>query len=330
MRELKRVAAFVQRYGAPASVIYFDLDDLKAVNDRFGHAAGDAALKAVADRLAGHVRETDVVGRMGGDEFAVLLVAGRPADRTGQGRRRWRGWSSAEPVQGGEWLVPVRVSWGVRQLDPLDGSRAADRRGRRGDVRDETRQGPGRLGRQRRALRRLLRVELRLAVVRRDRRRDRRTPSARRSPAIGRPGAAAGLADRPAGLGEAHPAGMHEGGDLAVRRRRSRTSSSARSSGCRTRRGSRRCGWRRGSSRGGRPARRRTRRARRRPSSRPAPANQRAGAPMVASVNSVLRQLRRIGRVVGVGGPHARARGRRRRPHSGPAAAATPPSCSSR
>ena len=117
VRELKRVAAFVQRYGGSASVIYFDLDDLKAVNDRFGHAAGDAALKAVADRLAAHVRETDVVGRMGGDEFAVLLSqADLPtAQAKAQALARL---VSAEPVQGGEWLVPVRVSWGVRQLDP--------------------------------------------------------------------------------------------------------------------------------------------------------------------------------------------------------------------
>jgi diguanylate cyclase (GGDEF)-like protein len=117
VRELKRVAAFVQRYGGPASVIYFDLDDLKAVNDRFGHATGDAALKAVADRLAAHVRETDMVGRMGGDEFAVLLSqADLPtAEAKAQMLARL---VSAEPVQGGQWLVPIRVSWGVRLIDP--------------------------------------------------------------------------------------------------------------------------------------------------------------------------------------------------------------------
>ena len=44
IRELRRIAAFSQRYGSPASLIYFDLDDFKQINDRFGHAAGDAAL----------------------------------------------------------------------------------------------------------------------------------------------------------------------------------------------------------------------------------------------------------------------------------------------
>ena len=117
VRELKRVAAFVQRYGGAASLIYFDLDDLKAINDRFGHAAGDAALRAVAERLAAHVRETDMVGRMGGDEFAVLLSQADRATAEAKAHMLAR-LVCAEPAHAGEWLVPVRVSWGVCQIDP--------------------------------------------------------------------------------------------------------------------------------------------------------------------------------------------------------------------
>ena len=73
VREVQRAIALTRRHGTPASVIYFDLDDFKGVNDRFGHAAGDAVLIAVAERLLAQVREADVVGRIGGDEFAVLL-----------------------------------------------------------------------------------------------------------------------------------------------------------------------------------------------------------------------------------------------------------------
>jgi diguanylate cyclase (GGDEF)-like protein len=72
-RELKRSLAFVKRYGASAALLYLDLDGFKSVNDRHGHAAGDAVLKAVAMVLNRHVRASDVVGRLGGDEFAVLL-----------------------------------------------------------------------------------------------------------------------------------------------------------------------------------------------------------------------------------------------------------------
>lgn len=67
--EIKRAA----RYGRLLSVIMFDLDGFKEINDRFGHMTGNAALKHVAGLLRSFIRETDVAGRFGGDEFMVLL-----------------------------------------------------------------------------------------------------------------------------------------------------------------------------------------------------------------------------------------------------------------
>jgi diguanylate cyclase (GGDEF)-like protein len=80
-RELQRSLAFVRRYGSSAALLYIDFDGFKPINDRYGHAAGDALLKAVARELVAHVRASDVVGRLGGDEFAVVLwhVDGRLA-----------------------------------------------------------------------------------------------------------------------------------------------------------------------------------------------------------------------------------------------------------
>jgi diguanylate cyclase (GGDEF)-like protein len=72
-RELKRSLAYVKRYGASVALVYLDLDDFKPVNDRHGHSAGDAVLKAIAAALSRNVRASDVVARLGGDEFAVLL-----------------------------------------------------------------------------------------------------------------------------------------------------------------------------------------------------------------------------------------------------------------
>jgi diguanylate cyclase (GGDEF)-like protein len=72
-RELKRSLAYIKRYGTAAALVFIDLDGFKAVNDRHGHAAGDALLKAVAAELAAHVRASDVVARLGGDEFGVLM-----------------------------------------------------------------------------------------------------------------------------------------------------------------------------------------------------------------------------------------------------------------
>jgi len=73
VRELTRVASYSERYNTPASLIYFDVNQFKIINDTHGHAAGDAALQAIAETLASQVRESDVVGRIGGDEFAVIL-----------------------------------------------------------------------------------------------------------------------------------------------------------------------------------------------------------------------------------------------------------------
>jgi diguanylate cyclase (GGDEF)-like protein len=72
-RELKRALSHVKRYGTQAALMFVDLDGFKGINDRYGHAAGDALLKAVARDLIGHVRASDVVGRIGGDEFGVLV-----------------------------------------------------------------------------------------------------------------------------------------------------------------------------------------------------------------------------------------------------------------
>jgi diguanylate cyclase (GGDEF)-like protein len=72
-RELKRSLDYVKRYGASAALVYLDVDAFKPINDRYGHAAGDAVLKAIAATLVRNVRASDVVARISGDEFVVVL-----------------------------------------------------------------------------------------------------------------------------------------------------------------------------------------------------------------------------------------------------------------
>jgi len=73
MRELSRSQTVRERYQLQSTIIYFDLDQFKSVNDRFGHLAGDRVLKCFADTLRASIRDCDVAARIGGDEFAVLL-----------------------------------------------------------------------------------------------------------------------------------------------------------------------------------------------------------------------------------------------------------------
>lgn len=113
MTVLARNLAYCRRHGVEAALLYLDLDGFKGVNDGLGHAAGDAALIAVAELLLANVRESDAVGRMGGDEFTVVLMnAGAE-----EGREKARRLSEALNSEGFVWegeRLPLGGSFGVR------------------------------------------------------------------------------------------------------------------------------------------------------------------------------------------------------------------------
>jgi diguanylate cyclase (GGDEF)-like protein len=73
LRALELLIDRVNRYDEKAALLFVDLDGLKLINDTFGHQAGDEALVQVARMLVGGVRKSDIVARIGGDEFAILL-----------------------------------------------------------------------------------------------------------------------------------------------------------------------------------------------------------------------------------------------------------------
>lgn len=73
LKLLERALAYARRYRANAALLFLDLDGFKAVNDEHGHAAGDWVLGRVGRMIAGAVRASDVAGRVGGDEFTVIL-----------------------------------------------------------------------------------------------------------------------------------------------------------------------------------------------------------------------------------------------------------------
>lgn len=73
VRELSRIKSFGERYELKAALLYIDLNDFKPINDTHGHGAGDLVLKELASTLVKNLRESDIVGRLGGDEFGIVL-----------------------------------------------------------------------------------------------------------------------------------------------------------------------------------------------------------------------------------------------------------------
>jgi diguanylate cyclase (GGDEF)-like protein len=124
VRELSRMIAFTRRYGPPSSVIYFDVNGMKQINDTHGHPAGDAALRHVADVLCKNVRESDVVGRLGGDEFGVILA------QTSQEQANAKALVLADaiaatPLQWGKIEIMVSAAYGVYSFSGSDDAQVA-------------------------------------------------------------------------------------------------------------------------------------------------------------------------------------------------------------
>ncbi|TVQ39516.1 MAG: GGDEF domain-containing protein [Wenzhouxiangella sp.] len=102
--------------GLPLSIMLFDLDHFKQINDRFGHQAGDALLKVVAGRLEQVKRASDTSFRFGGEEFLVLLP-GAKAEQAGEVAERYRQILSEEPISLSAETVMLTASFGVVEWD---------------------------------------------------------------------------------------------------------------------------------------------------------------------------------------------------------------------
>jgi diguanylate cyclase (GGDEF)-like protein len=110
-------------YGQPralVSLILFDIDHFKKINDTFGHAAGDVALQQVSSAVRGQLRDGDTLCRVGGEEFAVILeetnlvVARRAAEML-------RATVETTRIEAAARVIPVTVSLGVAEREPRDG-----------------------------------------------------------------------------------------------------------------------------------------------------------------------------------------------------------------
>lgn len=116
MRELERAVAMADRHGQSASVVFIDVDGMKAINDAHGHRAGDAALMHVAQTLAANVRQTDAAARLGGDEFGLILTHTDKAVAEVKGARLAE-LVAATPVQTDDGAFTVRISCGAAAIE---------------------------------------------------------------------------------------------------------------------------------------------------------------------------------------------------------------------
>lgn len=130
VRELNRMISFAERYGTPSTLMFIDLNDMKKINDTYGHEAGDQALHHVARLLVEHVRGTDVIGRLGGDEFGVILAQ---ADENvgAQKAQELATLISQQPLTFGEDQVRMSLAFGTYTFrsgdEPQDAINKADK-----------------------------------------------------------------------------------------------------------------------------------------------------------------------------------------------------------
>ena len=119
---LDRKIMAIAENAKPVSVLLFDIDHFKRVNDSFGHAVGDAILKGMAQRVTGTLRESDMVARYGGEEFVVVLPDTTAEEAVVVAERLRRGIGTAPfAVEGQEQPLSISVSIGVATTqDPME------------------------------------------------------------------------------------------------------------------------------------------------------------------------------------------------------------------
>ncbi len=112
--QLKLEASYSKRHGTPLTLVIFDLDHFKRVNDTYGHVAGDAVLIQTAELVRGMLRQEDVFARYGGEEF-VIILRGILLEDAGVLAERIRARVEETHFMSGATRLPVSVSLGVAQ-----------------------------------------------------------------------------------------------------------------------------------------------------------------------------------------------------------------------
>jgi len=114
VQEAEKALERIKRYPQPLALLMIDIDFFKKINDTYGHVCGDLALKSVADQIRASFRGSDVIGRIGGEEFAILMIDSTP-EKAFQKAEMFR--SSIEQMNFvyNDSSIPITVSIGISQ-----------------------------------------------------------------------------------------------------------------------------------------------------------------------------------------------------------------------
>jgi diguanylate cyclase (GGDEF)-like protein len=123
LREMRLALAVAQRHNHQSFLLYIDIDGLARINEALGHSAGDAALGHLANILLAQVRATDVVGRLGGDEFGILLAHCESLEGAHKKAAEIAMRVNRAPLVWRDAMLALSISVGVR---PIDGTQTVD------------------------------------------------------------------------------------------------------------------------------------------------------------------------------------------------------------
>jgi len=115
VREMMRMISYSDRYGINSSLIFLDMNDLKVINDTYGHKAGDRALVHVAKIMIGDLRDSDIIGRLGGDEFGIILPKASEENADAKAQQILTSLDKNPLILNGK-KVPLKIAYGIYPL----------------------------------------------------------------------------------------------------------------------------------------------------------------------------------------------------------------------
>lgn len=115
VREMTRMISYSDRYGINSSLIFLDMNDLKVINDTMGHKVGDKALVHIAKVMLSNLRDSDIIGRLGGDEFGIILTKANEKNAAAKAEQIIANLEKKPLIIDGK-NIPLKMAYGIYPL----------------------------------------------------------------------------------------------------------------------------------------------------------------------------------------------------------------------